>query len=392
MKKKAQASASSASTLLIIIALIIVLYILFLPPETREELLAENATSGEGESEAAEENILVSENVGTLSYIPTTLEQHSIGNIYLFETTNAEILETINPFIIQNGWFNKKSKALSFKVPDLENTENIMLTITASKTKGILIIYLNNEVIYESQFETITPAPISLKKTLLKEDNTLRFELEGVGAAFWKTNEYQFKSMQIVGDVTDLSGQEGQNTFIITNTEYLNMESAKLAFIPYCSGIQGVGKLTIQINNHNVFSAIPICDDPYQQSFSPAILNSGTNEIKFTTAKGSYSIEQTSIVTDLKETKSAIYYFDINQSQYNQITSNEKDATLTLKFVANQENKKATLNVNGHLTEIDQTDPEYSRNIDSWIELGNNYVEIKPKADLHVVELTVKLE
>ena len=392
MKKKAQASAASASTLLIIIALIVVLYILFLPPESREELLQDNTTSGAGESEAEEENVLISKNVGTLSYFPTTMEQHSIGNIYLFETTNAEILETINPFIIQNGWFNKKSKTLSFKVPELDNTENIMLTITASETKGILTIYLNNEIIYESQFGTLTPSPISLKKSLLKEDNTLRFELNGVGAAFWRTNEYQFKSMQIIGDVTDLSGQEGQNTFTITNTEYLNMEGAKLAFVPYCSSIQGVGKLTIQINNHNVFSAIPICDDPYQQSFSPAILNSGTNEIKFTTAKGSYSIEQASIVTDLKETKSAIYYFDMNQSQYDQITNNEKDATLTLKFVDNQENKKATLNVNGHLTEIDQINPEYSRNIDNWVEPGNNYVEIKPKVDLHVVELTVELE
>ena len=35
------------------------------------------------------------------------------------------------------------------------------------------------------------------------------------------------------------------------------------------------------------------------------MLNSGTNEIKFTTARGSYSIEQINVVTDLKETKPA---------------------------------------------------------------------------------------
>lgn len=392
MKKKAQASATSASTLLIIIALIIVLYILFLPPESREELLQDTNLSGGGTSNQENLNVLLSENIGGLSYFPTTLEQHSIGNIYLFETTNAEILETMNPFIIQNGWFNKKFKTVSFNIPDLSNTENVMLTITASSTKGILTIYLNNEMIYEGEFETLTPPPITLKRALLKEENNLRFELEGVGAVFWKTNEYQFKSMQIVGDVTDLSGQEGQNTFIISNTEALNMEGAKLAFIPYCNNIQKVGKLTIQINRNNIFSAIPICDDPYQQSFSPAILNSGTNEIKFTTAKGSYSIEQINVVTDLKETKSAIYYFDLNQSQYHQITNDEKAATLTLEFVDNQENKKATLNVNGHFTDIDQVDSEYSRNIDSWIELGNNYVEIKPKTDIHIVELKVELE
>jgi hypothetical protein len=392
VNKKAQASASSASTLLIIIALVIVLYILFLPPESREELLQNNDSSVGGTSAQENINSLISENVGSLSYFPTTLEQHSIGNIYLFETTNAEILETINPFIIQNGWFNKKFKTISFKVQDIDNTEDTMLSITASKTKGILTIYLNEELIYESQFETITPAPITLKKALLKEENSLRFEVGGVGFAFWKTNEYQFKSMQIIGDVTDLSGQEGQNTFIITNTEFLNIEDVKLSFVPYCNNIQEVGKLTIQINKNIVFSAIPMCDDPYKQSFSPAILNSGTNEIKFTTAKGSYSIEQISVVTDLKETKSAIYYFDLNQSQYDQVADNEKDITLTLKFVDNQENKKATLNVNGHFTEIDQVDPEYSRLIDNWVEPGNNYVEIKPKVDIHIVELKVELE
>ena len=101
MKKKAQASASSASTLIIIIALIIVLYILFLPPESREELLQDNTTSNEDTSYQESLNILVSENVGSLSYLQTTLEQHSIGCIYLFETTNAEVLESINPFIIR---------------------------------------------------------------------------------------------------------------------------------------------------------------------------------------------------------------------------------------------------------------------------------------------------
>ena len=253
MKKKAQASATSASTLLIIIALIIVLYILFLPPESREELL-QDVNLPEESIPDQNINLLLSENVGSLSYFPTTLEQHSIGNIYLFETTNAEILEIINPFIIQNGWFNKKFKTLSFKIPMLENTENTMLTITAADTKGVLTIYLNSELIYESQFETLTPPPIALKKSLLKEENVLRFEIDGVGVAFWRTNEYQFKSMQIVGDVTDLSGQEGQNTFTISNTESLNMEGAKLAFIPYCNNIQDVGKLTIQINRNNVFS------------------------------------------------------------------------------------------------------------------------------------------
>ncbi|MBC8444109.1 hypothetical protein H8D83_00835 [Candidatus Woesearchaeota archaeon] len=392
-RKKAQTTGSGAATLITIITLIIILYILFLPPETREELLGDNTTSNDESQEAEEQkNILLSENIGTLTYFPSTTELHNIGNIYLFETTNAEVLDAINPFIIRKGWFDEKFKTLNFKINELENTENVILSIAATKTKGILYIYLNNELIYEGEFESLTPGPITFKKTLLKEDNTLRFELDGVGLAFWKTNEYQFKNMQIIGDVTDISGQEGQNVFTLTNTEYLNLEESVLKFVPYCSDISQVGKLTIQINNRNIFSAIPICDDSYQQSFSPAILNSGQNKIKFTTSKGSYSIEQIKVVDYLKETKSALYYFEVNESQYEEVTNNEKDVLLTLSFVENDENKKATINVNGHLTEIDQTEEEFSKNINSWIEQGNNYVEIKPKTTLNIVGLMVKLE
>lgn len=392
-RKKAQTTGSGAATLIIIITLIVILYILFLPPESREELLGDNTTSN-GESQEAEEqeNILLSENIGTLTYFPSTTELHNIGNIYLFETTNAEALDTINPFIIRKGWFDEKFKTLNFKINELENTENVILSITATKTKGILYIYLNNELIYEGEFESLTPGPITFKKTLLKEDNTLRFELDGVGLAFWKTNEYQFKNMQIIGDVTDISGQEGQNVFTLTNTEYLNLEESVLKFVPYCSNVNSVGKLTIQINNRNIFSAIPICDDSYQQSFSPAILNSGQNKIKFITSKGSYSVEQIKVVNYLKETKSALYYFEINESQYGEVTNNEKDVLLTLSFIDNNENKKATININGHLTEIDQTEEEFSKNIDGWIEQGNNYVEIKPKTTLNIVKLMVGLE
>ncbi len=390
--KKAQATSSGASTLIVIITLIIILYVLFLPPESREELLGDN-TSSNGENQEAEEqeNILLSENIGTLTYFPSTIELHNIGNIYLFETTDAEVLDSINPFIIRKGWFDEKFKTINFKIGELENTENVILSITSTKAKGILYIYLNDELIYEGEFESLTPAPVTLKKSLLNEDNTLKFKIDGVGLAFWKTNEYQFKNMQIIGDVTDISGQEGQNTFTLTNTEYLNLEESVLKFIPYCSNINEIGKLTIQINNRNVFSAIPICDDSYQQSFSPAILNSGQNKIKFTTSKGSYSLEQIKIVDYLKETKSALYYFEINESQYEEITNEENDALLTLSFIDDDENKKATINVNGHLTEIDQTEKEFNKNINNWVEQGNNYVEIKPKTTLNIVDLIVEL-
>ena len=48
--------------------------------------------------------------------------------------------------------------------------------MAASATKGILTIYLNGEIIYESQFGTLTPAPISLKKSFILNETTWSIE------------------------------------------------------------------------------------------------------------------------------------------------------------------------------------------------------------------------
>ncbi|MCK5107136.1 MAG: hypothetical protein KAQ83_00230, partial [Nanoarchaeota archaeon] len=239
-KKRAGVDAGAAGTLIIIIAAVIVLYILFLPPDAREELLENGSSSSSSISGNLDEYILLNEDVGTLKYFDDDSVDYSIGNIYLYETTNAEVLDSINPFIIRNGWFDKKTKVSTFSITDLENTNNVILSFSAEKAEGILYVYLNNQVIYEGELTSLSPAPIRLKKTQLLESNTLSFEVSGVGVSFWKTNEYQFKNVEIIGDVTDLSGQEGMNSFSIPEEEYANIDYSSLNFIPYCSSLHDV--------------------------------------------------------------------------------------------------------------------------------------------------------
>src|SRR3990167_3610773 len=137
--KKSQ-TGINAAVLVAIIAGLIILYILFLPSVEREELLEGEVKKSKAASE--EENILLKEFPGRLDIIKD-IEDKTIPNVFLFETTDAKELEKINPFIVRNGWFDKKTKTVTFNVEDLESTDNVILTFSAKKHDGILAIKLN---------------------------------------------------------------------------------------------------------------------------------------------------------------------------------------------------------------------------------------------------------
>ncbi len=386
-----KAQAINATILVAVIAGLIILYILFLPEAEREALLenktVEKTTAGDEE----EENVLLREFPGRLDIVEE-IEDKKIPNIFLFEETNAIELERINPFIVRNGVFDKKSKVVSFGIEDLENTDNVILSFKAKNHEGILTIKLNDEIVYENDIEAETVAPIELKRGLLKNSNTFEFSVSSVGLKFWKTNEYSLDDIRVIGDITDRSKQESRNVFTLTGTELFNIEEADLRFIPYCRNVADVGVLDIFINNKEVFSAVPVCEDPYRQPMPLGVLNAGENKVIFRTNKGSYSVEQIKIEFEEKEIKTNVYFFEVNQSQIEEIEDRDKDAILTIEFVDDDKNKKADLNINDRLRTIDQDERIYTKNINDFIEEGNNFIEIRPRTKLDIVELRVELE
>ena len=386
--KKAQAGINAA-VLVAIIAGLIILYILFLPSVEREKILEGEVKKSNAEKE--EENILLREFPGRLDIIKE-IEDKTIPNIFLIETTNAKELERINPFIVRNGWFDKKTKSASFSLDNLENVDNVILSFAAKKHKGTLTIKLNDEIIYENEIATESVEPIRLKKSLLQKDNALEFSVSSVGVKFWSTNEYSLDNIRIIGDITDRSRQEALNVFNVKGEEFFNIEKATLKFIPYCKGVAEVGALDVSINEKNVFSAVPVCEDSYRQVIPTGVFDVGDNTIIFKTNKGSYSIEQIKLEFEAKETKTKVFFFEINETLFKEIKDNDKDVTLTIEFVSDKENKRADLNVNDHLLSLDQEDKFFSKNIKNLIEQGNNFVEIRPRTKLEVVEIRVKVE
>ncbi|MBI2208102.1 hypothetical protein HYU50_01255 [Candidatus Woesearchaeota archaeon] len=388
--KKAQGGLNAA-ILVAVIAGLIILYILFLPAQEREALLENKTVKKSSSDDKEDENTL-------LSVFPNRLEESSevedkdIPNIFLFETTNAKELERINPFIVRKGWFDEKTKTAAFTMNNLETTDNVILSFKAKKHEGILTIKLNGEVVFENNIEQETVAPIKLKKDLLKEDNSLDFTVSSVGLKFWKTNEYSLEDIKIIGDITDRSKQESRNIFTLTSKDLANIEEANLRFVPYCKSVADVGTLDITINERNLFSAVPICDDAYKQPIPIGLLDAGENKIIFKTSRGSYSVEQIKIEFEEKEVEKKVYFFEANQSQIDDIESGDKDAILRLEFVDDKENKMADININDHFITLDDDERIFTKNVNEFIKEGNNFIEIRPRTRLDIVELSIKLE
>jgi len=385
MGKKAQVN---AAVLVAIIAGLIIVYILFLPTEERRELLGENETKSSSGKEKGV-GVLLLEHPGRLDNI-RKIDDRLIPNVYLIEATNAKEIDRVNPFSVRNGLFDKKNRIVKFRLEDLENTDNVLLSFALTKREGILTIKLNDEVVYDYAPKQANVV-VKLEKALLEKENSIEFSVSSVGAQFWKTNQYDIENIIIVGDITDASRQESRNVFELTNSEFLNLESATLRFVPYCSSVRNVGTLAVYANNRNIYSAVPICDDPVKPIPILGALNAGENNIVFKTTKGSYSIEQIKIDLSLKETKTIAYYFELSDEQYDDIVDDEKSINVTIKFVDDEKNKRADLNINRHFITLDQDEPVYSKDINNLVERGNNYIEIRPKTALDIVDLKVAL-
>ncbi len=390
--KKAQGNAASATSFIALIVGLIVLYIIFLPPGERAKLLGENESIEEEEnvSVEVEENILSLEYPGRIDYLKEKEYEHDIAAFSLYKTTNAEELETINPFIIRHGLFDEVKKEIPFKIKDLKNTNNILLSLSAKKHDGILTIKLNDVNIFESEITTSNPKPIKLKENL-KEDNVLEFSVSGTGARFWSTNIFSLEDIMIVGDVADISRQESKNIFFVSENEKLNLEGARLRFWPDCNP-DDVGKLEIMVNYQEISSSIPDCETINMYTFPPAILRNGDNNIVFKTDKGSYRIEQIKITTDLRELTYPTYYFEVNETTFEKIEDDIYDVKLTLEFVNDKKDKIMNLNINNRMIYVDTDEAYYYKNIDDYAKKGNNFIKIEPLSILDVVELKVELE
>jgi len=392
MLSKRGQTASNAAVLVALIALILLLYIIFIPPGEREDLLDGTNHTSSGSNNDYENITLLSESPGRLDFLKEDEFDHNIPAFTLFKTTSAQEVLTVNPFIVKNSWFDKKTRQVRFNIDDLENTDNVILSFEAPKHNGILVIKLNGQIVFENEIASMNIAPVSFQKSFLEEENILEFEVSDIGWVFWSSNTYSLQNIRILADVTDITRQESSNVFYLSKTEQSNLESAKLKFNPECRPSQ-VGNLDTLINGQSVFSGIPDCGILNILEFSPSILRSGTNKVIFTTDQGSYLIDRIKVQTTLKDLIYPTYYFTLDEDQFIDVQDDDLDVTLAFEFVRVNEDREMEVTINGRrfTVEIDEDETSLSRNIDSYTVEDENYIRIVPKTTLEIAKLKVNL-
>lgn len=322
--KKAQGNAAG---IVILIAVFIVIYILLLPPTERCKLLDTCETSSSsgvipgstgttpGTLQGASSLTLLDVNPGRLSYQARDTYEYDLNAVTISAQSNAYVFSEVSSFSISNSWFGKRDRTLNFDIEDIDNIENVILSFSAPRREGRLIVDVNGHEIYDFPVASYTVFPISIDRNLLQERNNLTLSVSGVGLRFWTSNEYLIENLKVIGDVIDISKQESLNTFYIPENQFNSVREVNLRFNPECSRDR-VGVLEINLNGKIIHSGVPDCGVLNRIYLSPNDLNQGTNRVTFRTSRGIYLIDQIQVRTRLEEARSPTYYFSIGSEYF----------------------------------------------------------------------------
>ncbi|MFH0875247.1 MAG: hypothetical protein V1859_04880 [archaeon] len=388
---QAPGPASQAALLILVIGFAIIMYILMLPPEDRADLLGENKSYVSDGIHKENITVLVVKEPGTLDYLAKDTVDIDIPSFNLMTKTSAEVLVYFDSIYIRKSLFNYAYRNISFQLKDNENIDNFVLSFAAKKFKGILTIKLNGNIILSKELSNANPEPLQLPVDYLKKENLFEFEVSGPGTNFWESNEYILENVKITADITDLTGQENREEFLVSGQEKSLLLNGVLTFVIDCTE-NNVMPIHVYLNNKEVFSGIPDCGSKMiLPKISGDRILEGTNTLRFKADKGVYLLYNVRIQLKLEKPIYPTYYFSIEEGDMFTNTQNKKgDLNITLTFSEGEEYKKGEIWLNGFITEIDTKEKVYTKKLNQYARKGNNAIEIRPKKDkLEVVELKV---
>ncbi len=391
--KKAQAAGTAV--LLAIIAGLLIMFIILIPPQERAELLGEDdettLVSDQEIEEAIPEINLLTESPGRIDYLAQNEIEHPLPVVNIFTRTESKILAEKNIVYAKRAVFTDVTSTFEFIVPDLDNSENLLLNFNVKSLDDELVIVLNGEKIFHSTIEGTNVAPIKLPSNFLETNNELVFKAGSPGIAFWATNEAELENIKVVADVTSLESQSSKNIFLVSETEKGNLEKVTLKFQPEC--VYGeVGKLNVRVNGEEIYDAVPDCDLAMVPiEFSADTLFQGENEVVFSVTEGTYLLSHVVIESDLEKIEYPTYYFELSEEQYNIVKDGSRRIRLEIDFVDVVADKYGDLVFNGHTKHFDTKEISFVVDLSDDIEKSNNALQIKPKKTLDIRELTIDL-
>lgn len=318
-------SAGSAAAFLAIFTVLIILYILFLPPDIREDLLADNVSGGTnnpGGDGIGSTDLLLRQSVGKISYIKDQERYYDIPTVRVSAPTSGQLLKGVPSIAIKNALFDKEQAEyiMNFDV-DKKTTTNIVLSFNVRDHYGPIIVTLNGNAIFNGEIEGNKFLKIS--DADIGAQNELKFTSPNPGVIFWKSNRYEIDNVQLTGDVTDYSASMASQQFTLSAAEKENLDSVTLYFRPVCT-LSSVGPLEIQLNKRIIFNSVADCGTRSFAGLDTSSIQAGANELRFSVEKGSYLLDNLMVKVMLEKPTYKTYYFDIDNDLFEQDASNAR--------------------------------------------------------------------
>ncbi|HIG92589.1 TPA: hypothetical protein HA234_00135 [Candidatus Woesearchaeota archaeon] len=388
--KKGQAA--GAAVLLAIIAGLLILFIILVPPKERAELLGDQkgSSSSSGGTISGGQDLLLA-SPGRIDYLNQREIEHPLPIITVETQTETKIIAEKNLAYAKKAVFSEKTSPFTFSIDDLDHTGSVLLSFSVDAIEGMLIISLNGEEIYYNQVELGANTPIPIPKNALKAENQVIFAVSSPGVALWRTNEVSLSNIKLVADVTNVESQSSRTIFLVSETERQNVEKAILRFQPGCA-FGEVGRLSVEINGDEIYSAIPDCDvGRIPVEFSPSLLHAGENQVVFKTVKGKFLLSHVLILYKLKEVDFPVYYFELSNDQLQDIRDGASRVRLTMNFVDVTGSKLGEIVFNGNRRHFDTREVSTTLDLSDDAVRGSNSIKIKPEKTIEVRELRVEL-
>ena len=173
--KRGQQSAAGAAVLIAIIAALIVFFVIIIPPKERAKLLEEKPAVTLPTVPGVTEKNLLTVSPGRIDYLAQKEIEHPLPVANIYTLTEAKVLAEKNVAYAKKGVFSEKVDTLSFSVPDLKHTQDMLLSLEVEKAEGRLIVAFNGEEVFNDEVAPGSLKPISIPQNLLKEQNEIVF-------------------------------------------------------------------------------------------------------------------------------------------------------------------------------------------------------------------------
>ena len=262
------------------------------------------------------------------------------------------------------------------------------LFLSVEKTEGDLVVYLNEKLIHSEELDTGIQS-IQLPKEYLEQNNEILLQTD-FPVWPWSNKDYTFSEISLKQNYELIHAKE-ERTFILPEEDLGDIAQAELEYNQFCNlAPKTSSDLTILLNDKEVYSGELFCVATEENIDLPVTYLEEENKLAFVIEDGDFTFSSIDVKAETAEGSFATNHFKLSSSQFDSVTSGDKDIYLDMTFTKKKA-KKATLLINNHQINIDTEDPTYTLNIDEYVVSGTNILKIVPISRINIVAMTVNL-